>query len=180
MMPKKTIHLTGKDDVIHYKATFEPMSHIVEKPHWTGHQFANTLPGDYEFLFHGPLLHSIVSIQKDKSNTEAIGQLKTATGMNWKKTDWFFDPFACDGALQMGCQLAFMTKKEKSLPSKIKRAIFYQKPVGSDVFASLVFQKISPLHYVFDAHLFDRGYAPVCSLEGIESYFRLLKKSNGA
>lgn len=135
----------------------------------------NIITGDYEFLFHGPMLHSIVSIQTNAPDKEATGILKTATGMNWSKTDWFFDPFACDGALQMGCQLAFMAKQKASLPSKIRQAIFYQKPTESAVHVHLVFQKMSGLQYIFDAHLFDKEGMPICSLKGVESYFRLFK-----
>ena len=76
----------------------------------------------------------------------------------------------------MGCQLAFMTKQKASLPSKIKKAVFYQKPANSEVSVHLIFQKMSSLHYVFDAHLFDQNDMPICSLEGVESYFRLFKQ----
>lgn len=172
----KTIQMIGENEVVHYRAGYKcdfldpgsATSDLVRDNR-------SVLKGDYEFLFHGPMLHSIVSIQTDAPDKEATGVLKTATGMGWLKTDWFFDPFACDGALQMGCQLAFMAKQKASLPSKIKTAIFYKKPTDAEVLVHLVFQKMSGLHYVFDAHLFDSSHDTICSLEGVESYFRLFK-----
>jgi hypothetical protein len=187
---KQTIQLIGENNIVHYKASYvlEVISektgiHLPVANSWilasarmtASEPSIKELRGDYDFLFHGPMLHSIVSIQAEAPDKEASGVLKTAIGMGWKKTDWFFDPFACDGALQMGCQLAFMAKQKASLPSKIKQAIFYQKPKNTEISVHLVFQKMSGLHYVFDAHLFDSAHAPVCSLEGVESYFRLFK-----
>mgnify|MGYP001569958550 CR=1 FL=1 len=244
---KKTIQLIGEDSVVHYKAIYEqtsvfpdvtgsqaqplepvsagtqkkeldPGSAAIKDNDLVREDRSTTLMGDYEFLFHGPMLQSIVSIQTDTPDKEAIGLLKTAKGMEWSKTDWFFDPFACDGALQMGCQLAFMSKQKASLPSKIKRAVFYKQandsasgfpgvtdssalrvePVSTgiqnvaldpgsaayglvretrstEVLVHLIFQKMSGLQYIFDAHLFDNKHAPICSLEGVESYFRLFK-----
>jgi|GEM_PF-4946076 len=175
---KKTVQLIGLDDVVHYKATY---NECIENDHpiysSPPKENSKALKGDYDFLFHGPLLHSIVFIQTNETYSEATGILKTASGMKWPKKDWFLDPFACDGALQMGCQLAFMTKQKASLPSKITRAIFYQKPSDLEVYAHLIFRKISGLHYVFDAYLFDKNHKPVCSLEGVESYFRLFKNT---
>jgi hypothetical protein len=172
----KTIQMTGENGVVHYKAAYSVIPEVRTAVYPGSQPTSHTkLKGDYEFLFHGPMLHSIVSIQTDAPDKEATGVLRTAMDMSWQKTDWFFDPFACDGALQMGCQLAFMTKQKASLPSKIKAAIFYKKPTDAEVFVHLVFLKMSGLQYVFDAHLFDKDQAPLCSLEGVESYFRLFK-----
>lgn len=172
----KTVQMIGENGVVHYKAAYkcdflDPGSAAFGLVR----EDRSALKGDYEFLFHGPMLRSIVSIQTDAPDKKAIGVLKTATGMGWDKTDWFFDPFACDGALQIGCQLAFMTKQKASLPSKIRQATFYRKPTDAEVLVYLVFQKMSGLQYVFDAHLFDKNQTRLCSLEGVESYFRLFK-----
>lgn len=172
---KKTIQLIGENGVVHYRALYSVIPVKPEDFRLESQAESHSIKGDYEFLFHGPMLHSIVSIQTDAPAKKATGVLRTATGMNWSKTDWFFDPFACDGALQMGCQLAFMAKQKASLPSKIRQAIFYKKPKNTEVVVHLVFQKMSGLHYVFDAYLFDKDQAPICSLEGVESYFRIFK-----
>ncbi len=162
---------------VHYKAHYSLFHDGIEKPLWSDLSVVQEFPGNYQFLFHGPKLHSIVKIKKDKTGSQTIGILKTALGMNNNQTDWFFDPFACDGALQMGCQLAFMVKHKASLPSKIKRAVLYQKFKEETCYAHLIFHKISGLQYVFDAHLFDSQNNPICSMEGVESYFRLSKVS---
>lgn len=172
---KKTIQLISENGTVHYKAVFENRHEASGNSPEQTSGMTNLIRGDYNFLFHGPMLHSIVSIHADAPDKEATGVLKTATGMNWPKASWFFDPFACDGALQMGCQLAFMAKQKASLPSKIRQAIFYQKPPSAEVLVHLVFQKMSSLQYIFDAHLFDKNHMPICSLEGVESYFRLFK-----
>jgi hypothetical protein len=176
---QKMIQLISKNHVTHYRAVYEKVSSDLPNPSSKNYDVAkegrSEWKEDYEFLFHGPMLHSIVSIKTDEPDKGAVGVLKTAIGMRWTKTDWFFDPFACDGALQMACQLAFMAKKKASLPSKIRQATFYQEATDQDVFVHLIFQKMSGLQYVFDAHLFDKNHEQICSLEGVESYFRLSK-----
>lgn len=167
----KTISLIC-DDIIHYRASFElsePYDNVLPEIC----QSQTIVLPNYDFLFHGPMLHSIDKIYTDMPQQGAKGILKTAQCMNWPKTDWFFDPFVCDGALQMGCQLAFMVKNKASLPSKIRQATFFKKSVTPYINVELRFQKISGLHYVFDVYIFDDNYQNVCRLEGVESYFRL-------
>ena len=74
----KTIQMIGENGAVHYKAAYGVISErcavIYQGPEATSH---TKLKGDYEFLFHDPMLHSIVSIQTDTPDKEATSLLKT-------------------------------------------------------------------------------------------------------
>ena len=165
------------ESIVYYKASFEEKSveFSTDPITFSSINHSNSISPDYDFLFHGPMLHSMESLTPFSEKKESFGKLKTAHSMKWDKTDWLFDPFIYDGALQMACQLAYLEKKKHSLPSKVGKAVFYKKAIDNHVDVKIIFHSINILKYVFSAYAFDKDNQILGILENVESFFRLKK-----